>query len=100
MLGDVGVMFLQPVTIEFRKRLSYLIGSLILIAGFVCGLAMTNDALYFAFMALAGIGSAPSYSTSLTSLLDMTFLHQKGQALGLYGAVVVFGNFLPPLAAG
>ncbi|CAG7556457.1 unnamed protein product [Fusarium equiseti] len=96
----VGVMFLQPVAIKYGRRLSYLIGSLFIIAGLACGLSMTSIGLYFLYMTLAGFGSAPSYSTIVTSLLDISFLHQKGKALSTYGFVLLLGNFLPPLAAG
>lgn len=100
MMGGVGVMFLQPVTVKYGRRLSYAIGSVFIIAGLLCGLLMTDVSLYFAYMSLAGIGTAPSYCTIITSLLDMTFLHQKGEALGLYGFILLLGTFLPPLAAG
>ncbi|KAL2202476.1 MFS general substrate transporter, partial [Sarocladium strictum] len=100
MMGGVGVLFLQPSTIKHSRRLSYFIGSLFILVGLICGILMTNISLYFAYMALAGIGTAPSYCTIITSLLDVTFLHQKGEALGLYGFVLSVGTFLPPLAAG
>ncbi|KAK0384729.1 hypothetical protein NLU13_7207 [Sarocladium strictum] len=101
MMGGVGVMFLQPVTIKYGRRPAYIAGSLFILAGVACGLLMKgDDSLYFAYMALSGFGTAPSYCTIVTSLLDMTFLHQKGEALGVYGFVDVVGTFLPPLAAG
>ncbi|KAJ4129036.1 hypothetical protein NW768_007565 [Fusarium equiseti] len=100
MICGVGVMFLQPVAIKYGRRLSYLIGSLFIIAGLACGLSMTSIGLYFLYMALGGFGSAASYSTIVTSLLDISFLHQKGKALSIYGFVLLLGNFLPPIAAG
>ncbi|KAH7153792.1 major facilitator superfamily domain-containing protein [Fusarium sp. MPI-SDFR-AT-0072] len=100
MTCGVGVMFLQPVALKYGRRLSYLIGSLLIIAGLACGLSMTSIGLYFVYMTLGGFGSAPSYSTIVTSLLDISFLHQKGKALSIYGFVLLLGNFLPPLAAG
>jgi MFS family permease len=100
MMGGVGVMFLQPVTIKYGRRLSYVIGSIFILAGVICGLLMKEDSLYFAYMALSGFGTAPSYCTIVTSLLDLTFLHQRGEALGVYGFIDIVGTFLPPLAAG
>ncbi|KAF4963470.1 hypothetical protein FSARC_8519 [Fusarium sarcochroum] len=44
--------------------------------------------LYFAYMTLTGFGSAP-YSTNVTSLLDVSFFHQKGKALSAYGLVYI-----------
>ncbi|EMT71697.1 major facilitator superfamily domain-containing protein [Fusarium oxysporum II5] len=100
MMCGVGVMFLQPVALKYGRRLSYFIGSLFIIAGLACGLSMTSIGLYFVYMTLGGFGSAPSYSTVVTSLLDISFLHQKGKALSIYGFILLLGNFLPPLAAG
>jgi MFS family permease len=61
---------------------------------------MTRVGLFIAYMALAGFGSAPSYSNTVTSLLDVSYLHQKGLMISTYGIVLIAGNFLPPLATG
>jgi MFS family permease len=61
---------------------------------------MTSVGLYFVYMLLGGMGSAPSYSTIVTSLLDISFLHQKGRTLSMYGFVLLLGNFIGPLVAG
>ena len=61
---------------------------------------MTSINYFFAYVILAGFGSAPSYATIVTSLIDMSFQHQKGRILSLYGIVLIAGNFLPPVPAG
>jgi MFS family permease len=61
---------------------------------------MTDARLYFAYQIVAGVGSAPAYSTIITSLLDVSFLHQRGRVLALFGLILLAGNFLPPIAAG
>jgi MFS family permease len=96
----VGVFFLQPAALNYGSRGPYLIGSILILIGLICGLVMTRVGLYFAYMALAGFGSAPSYSTIVTSLLDVSFLHRKGRMISIYGLVLIAGNFLPPLATG
>ena len=95
-----GVMLLQPLAIKYGRRLPYLIGSVLILAGLAFGLNMTSINFFFAYMILSGFGSAPSYSTIVTSLLDVAFLHEKGFYLGLYALAIALGNFLPPLAAG
>jgi MFS family permease len=98
--AGIGVMLLQPLAVKCGRRLAYLIGSVLILAGLLAGLYMSSVGLFFVYMALAGLGSGPSYATIVTSLLDISFLHQKGFYLSLYGGVLLFANFLPPVAAG
>ncbi|CAG9983758.1 unnamed protein product [Clonostachys byssicola] len=61
---------------------------------------MKDIRFWFAYQIIAGFGSAPAYSTIITSLLDVSFIHQRGSALGFFALVLISGNFLPPIAAG
>lgn len=96
----VGVLFMQPWAIKYGRRSAFIFGSILILAGLACGLIMKNIELWFAFQVLAGFGSAPAFSTIFTTMLDISFLHQKGRILSLCGMVMIAGNFLPPLAAG
>lgn len=96
----VGCFFLQPCALKYGRRITYVIGSIFILVGLVLGVEMTSINFFFAYMALAGFGSAPAYATIITSLIDVSFLHQKGRILSLYGIVLISGNFLPPVAAG
>lgn len=100
MLCGVGVMFLQPWAIKYGRRLPYLVGSTFIMAGLIFGFKMASIGYTFAFFALAGFGSTPSYATIVTSLLDLTFLHEKGRLVEAYALTLLFGNFRPPIAAG
>ncbi|KAL2810168.1 major facilitator superfamily domain-containing protein [Aspergillus granulosus] len=95
-----GVLFIQPWASKYGRRLPYILGSVLILCGLLCGRFMTDSRLYFAYQIVAGFGSAPAYSTIITSLLDVSFIHHRGSALALFGLVLVAGNFLPPIAAG
>lgn len=95
-----GVLFFQPWATKFGRRLPYIFGSALIICGLLCGRFMTDSRLYLAYQIIAGFGSAPAYSTIIMSLLDVSFLHQRGRILALFGLVLIAGNFLPPIAAG
>jgi len=99
-LCGFGVLFIQPWAIKYGRRLPYVFGSVLIICGLFCGRFMTDVRLYFAYQILAGFGSAPAYLTIITSLLDVSFLHQRGSALALFSLFLIAGNFLPPIAAG
>lgn len=58
---------------------------------------MHEIVFYFAYTILSGFGSAPSYSLNETSILDVSFLHQRGTLIGLYCLVTQFSNLLPQL---
>lgn len=96
----IGVLFIQPWATKFGRRLPYIFGSTLIICGLLCGRFMTDSRLYLAYQIIAGVGSAPAYSTIITSMLDISFLHQRGRILALFGLVLIAGNFLPPIAAG
>ncbi|KAF9893472.1 hypothetical protein FE257_010784 [Aspergillus nanangensis] len=96
----IGVLFIQPWATKHGRRLPYLLGSSLIICGLLCGRFMADSRLYFAYQLVAGFGSAPAYSTIITSLLDVSFLHQRGSVLGLFGLFLMAGNFVPPIVAG
>lgn len=95
-----GCLFLQPWALKYGRRSVYILGSVLILIGLALGATMKNINGFYAYMILSGFGSAPSYATIITSLVDITFLHQKGRILSLYGIVLILGNFLPPVAAG
>ncbi|KAK5050983.1 hypothetical protein LTR84_003542 [Exophiala bonariae] len=95
-----GCLFLQPWALKYGRRSVYVLGSILILIGLALGATMKNINGFYAYMILSGFGSAPSYATIITSLIDITFLHQKGRVLSLYGIVLILGNFLPPVAAG
>lgn len=96
----IGVLFFQPLAIIYGRRSSYIIASILMMAGLAFGETMTGIGYYFAYTVLGGFGSAPSYSLNETSILDVSFLHQRGTLIGIYGLVLQFGNFLPAIPAG
>lgn len=94
------MLFIQPWATKFGRRLAYIFGSILIICGLLCGRFMTDSRLYFAYQIIAGLGSAPAYSTIITSVLDVSFLHQRGSVIAVVGLVLLVGNFLPPIVAG
>ncbi|KIX98103.1 uncharacterized protein Z520_06183 [Fonsecaea multimorphosa CBS 102226] len=85
---------------KYGRRLPYIIGSVLVLAGLAFGAAMHSIDLMWAYMVLSGFGSSPSYSLNENSLLDISFLHQRGRYMGIYALVLQAGNFLPPIACG
>ncbi|OAG34330.1 hypothetical protein AYO21_11510 [Fonsecaea monophora] len=83
-----------PTLIEAgKRRLPYIIGSLLVLAGLAFGAAMNSINFMWAYMILSGFGSAPSYSLNESSLLDISFLHRRGRlALGAEIPVDLPGN--------
>lgn len=61
---------------------------------------MRTEGFYYAYAVLLGVGSSPSFSVNETSLLDITFVHQRGTVLGLYAIALTLGTVLSPIAAG
>ncbi|PGH07013.1 hypothetical protein GX51_02053 [Blastomyces parvus] len=100
LLCGVGILFLQPWATKYGRRLPFLLGSVLILVGLIFGRMMTDIRLYMAYMIVAGFGSAPAYSTINVAFLDVSFLHQRGNAISIFMFVLVLGNFLPPLAAG
>ena len=96
----IGILILHPWALKYGRRLPYIVASIVVMWGLAFGLAMTSVGFFYAYTLLSGFGSAPSYSTIESSILDVSFLHQRGTLIGLYGLVLTLGNFLPPIAAG
>ncbi|KAF4986586.1 hypothetical protein FDECE_15869 [Fusarium decemcellulare] len=96
----VGIMFMQPWALKFGRRAPYLIGSIIMLVALVFGATMTSVHFYYAFSIMAGFGTSPSFCVTETSLLDVTFLHQRGRVLSIYSLSIGLGTFLSPVAAG
>ncbi|KAF4456687.1 membrane transporter [Fusarium austroafricanum] len=96
----VGIMFMQPWALKFGRRAPYMAGSALMLAALSFGATMSSSGFYYAFCILAGFGASPSFCVTETSLLDVTFLHQRGRVLSLYSLAVGTGTFLSPVAAG
>ncbi|OQU99644.1 hypothetical protein CLAIMM_05251 [Cladophialophora immunda] len=96
----IGVLFALPMATKYGRRLPYIVGSVLVLAGLAFGAAMHSINFMWAYMVLSGFGSSPSYSLNENSLLDISFLHQRGRYMGIYALVLQAGNFLPPIACG
>ncbi|PGG96339.1 hypothetical protein GX51_07869 [Blastomyces parvus] len=100
LMCGIGILFIQPWATKYGRRLPFLFGSLLILIGLVFGRMMTDIKLFWAYMIVAGFGSGPAYSTINVAFLDVSFLHERGNAISIFVLVIVAGNFLPPLAAG
>ncbi|KAF4459987.1 Major Facilitator Superfamily [Fusarium albosuccineum] len=99
-LSGFGIMFMQTWALKYGRRAPYLLGSVFMLAATGFGTAMHSSGYWYAFCILAGFGTSPSFCVTEQSLLDVSFLHQRGTILSIYSFAVGVGAFTSPIVAG
>jgi EmrB/QacA subfamily drug resistance transporter len=85
---------------QFGTRKIYIIGlTLFSTASMLCGLA-TSSTMMVIFRVIQGVGAGILLPNALTIVAETFEPHERGQAVGIWGAIVATGSAIGPTAGG
>lgn len=92
-----GSVFASPTAILYGKRLVYLLGILLFLAGSLWAAAAPDFGNLMGARILMGFGASPTESLASASLSELYFQHERAYRVGLYTMLLLGGKNIVPL---
>lgn len=92
-----GSVFASPTAILYGKRLVYLLGILLFLAGSLWAAAAPDFGNLMGARILMGFGASPTESLASASISELYFQHERAYRVGLYTMLLLGGKNIVPL---
>ncbi|OOQ84836.1 MFS transporter [Penicillium brasilianum] len=95
-----GCVLFIPLAKKFGRRPVYIVSTAIMLAASFWTSRIESLAELYVTNLLQGLAGATNETIVEITISDLFFVHHRGSMNGLYMAMVMFGSFLTPMAAG